>query len=153
TCVPSGLPSSLTLSENDSHFQRGTGQGSRASLGSPIMIAVGRLVTVALALAALVALSVGSASATRSTANLTAARAFAVQVAVPGQPGSATPSVTAPPDSVGVGGSFAYPGDGSVISAGSVTYGAFANPGPSATSSASAEVSTISIFGGDVTVA
>jgi murein DD-endopeptidase MepM/ murein hydrolase activator NlpD len=115
------------------------------------MVAVGRLVPVALA--ALVALSVGPASATRSASNLTAARAFAVQVAVPGQPGSSTPSVSAPPDSVGVGGSFAYPADGSVISAGSVTYGAFANPGQSATSSASAEVSTISIFGGDVTVA
>jgi murein DD-endopeptidase MepM/ murein hydrolase activator NlpD len=61
--------------------------------------------------------------------------------------------VTAPPDAVGVGGSFAYPADGSVINAGSVTYGAFANPGASATSSASAEISTISIFGGDVTVA
>src|SRR5262245_59996768 len=125
---------------------------SRASLGSPIMVAVGRLVPVGLALAALVAFSVGSASAPRSAANLTAARAFAVQVAVPGQAGSATPSVNAPPDSVGVGGSFAYPADGSVISAGSVTYGAFANPGEAATSSASAEVSTISIFGGDVTV-
>jgi murein DD-endopeptidase MepM/ murein hydrolase activator NlpD len=117
------------------------------------MVAVGRLVPVAVALAALVALSVGPASATRSATNRTAARAFAVQAAVPGQPGSATPSVSAPPDSVGVGGSFAYPADGSVISAGSVTYGAFANPGQSATSSASAEVSTISIFGGDVTVA
>ena len=117
------------------------------------MIGVGRLAPVAAALAAVVALSVGSASATRSATDLTAARAFAVQVAVPGQPGSATPSVSAPPDSVGVGGSFAYPSDGSVISAGSVTYGAFANPGQSATSSASAEVSTISIFGGDVTVA
>jgi murein DD-endopeptidase MepM/ murein hydrolase activator NlpD len=61
--------------------------------------------------------------------------------------------VTAPPDAVGVGGAFAYPSDGSVISAGSVTYGAFANPGQAATSSASAEVSSISIFGGDVTVA
>jgi murein DD-endopeptidase MepM/ murein hydrolase activator NlpD len=116
------------------------------------MVAVGRLVPVALALAAIVALSVGPASAGRSATDLTAARAFAVQVAVPGQSGSATPSVSAPPDSVGVGGSFAYPADGSVISAGSVTYGAFANPGQSATSSASAEVSTISIFGGDVTV-
>jgi murein DD-endopeptidase MepM/ murein hydrolase activator NlpD len=116
------------------------------------MVVVGRLVPVALALAALVALSVGPASAVRSATNLTAARAFAVQVAVPGQPGSATPSVSAPPDSVGVGGSFAYPADGSVISAGSVTYSAFANPGASATSSASAEISTISIFGGDVTV-
>jgi murein DD-endopeptidase MepM/ murein hydrolase activator NlpD len=116
---------------------------------------VSRLGPVALALAALVALSVGSASATRSasSADLTAARAFAVQVAVPGQSGGATPSVSAPPDAVGVGGSFAYPADGSVISAGSVTYGAFANPGASATASASAEISTISIFGGDVTVA
>ena len=71
---------------------------------------------------------------------------------MPGQPGAATASVSAPPDSVGVGGSFAYPADGSVLSAGSVTYGAFANPGASATSSASADISTISIFGGDVTI-
>jgi murein DD-endopeptidase MepM/ murein hydrolase activator NlpD len=122
------------------------------------MSGVGRLVLVAVALASVVALSVGSASAgsasaVRSATDLTAARAFAVQVAVPGQAGGATPSVSAPPDAVGVGGSFAYPGDGSVISAGSVTYGAFANPGTSATASASAQVSTISIFGGDVTVA
>ena len=74
-------------------------------------------------------------------------------MAIPGQPGGATASVSAPPDAVGVGGSFAYPADGSVINAGSVTYGAFANPGESVTSSASADVSTISIFGGDVTVA
>jgi len=116
------------------------------------MVGVGRLVSAALALAAVVALAGGSASATRSTADLTAARSFAVQVAVPGQTGGATPSVTAPPDAVGVGGSFAYPSDGSVISAGSITYGAFADPGSSATSSASADVSSISIFGGDVTV-
>ncbi|HEY3051385.1 MAG TPA: M23 family metallopeptidase [Gaiellaceae bacterium] len=112
-----------------------------------------RLAPVALALASIVALAVGPASATQGAPNLTAARAFAVQVAVPGQPGGATPSVTAPPDSVGVGGSFAYPADGSVVSAGSVTYAAFANPGTSATASASAQVSTISLFGGDVTVA
>ncbi len=119
----------------------------------PIMVGVARLVSAALALAAVVALSGGSASATRSATDLTAARAFAVQVAVPRQPGGATASVSAPPDAVGVGGSFAYPADGAVINAGSVTYGAFANPGPSATSSASADISTISIFGGDVTVA
>ncbi len=117
------------------------------------MVTVGRLVSAALALAAVVALSGGSASAGRSATDLTAARAFAVQVAVPGQSGGATPSVSAPPDAAGVGGSFAYPADGSVINAGSVTYGAFANPGSSATSSASADISSISIFGGDVTVA
>jgi murein DD-endopeptidase MepM/ murein hydrolase activator NlpD len=60
--------------------------------------------------------------------------------------------VTAPPDAAGVGGAFAYPGDGSVVSAGSVTSGAFATPASSATASASAEISTVSIFGGDVTV-
>ena len=117
------------------------------------MICVARLVSAAFALAAVVALSGGSASAIRSTTDLTAARAFAVQVAVPGQSGGATAPVSAPPDAVGVGGSFAYPADGSVINAGSVTYGAFANPGASATSSASADISTISIFGGDVTIA
>ena len=119
------------------------------------MVAVARLAPVALALAAIVALSVGPASATRSqpsAADLTTARAFAVQVAVPGQSGASAAPVSAPPDAVGVGGSFAYPADGSVINAGSVTSGAFANPGSPATSSASAEVSTVSIFGGDVTI-
>jgi murein DD-endopeptidase MepM/ murein hydrolase activator NlpD len=112
---------------------------------------VGRLAAVALALT-LVVLSVGPAAASRSANGGTTARAFAVQVAVPGQaPGSAA-SVAAPPDAVGVGGSFAYPADGSVVNAGSVTSGAFATPGSSATSSASAQVSTISVFGGDVTV-
>jgi murein DD-endopeptidase MepM/ murein hydrolase activator NlpD len=119
------------------------------------MIAVARLAPVAVALAAIVALAVGPASATRTRAaapDLTTARAFAVQVAVPGQPGASAAPVSAPPDAVGVGGSFAYPTDGSVVNAGSVTSGAFANPGSSATSSASAEVATVSIFGGDVTV-
>ncbi|HEY7148544.1 MAG TPA: M23 family metallopeptidase [Gaiellaceae bacterium] len=114
-----------------------------------------RLAPVAVALAAIVALAVGPASATRTRAaapDLTTARAFAVQVAVPGQPGASAAPVSAPPDAVGVGGSFAYPTDGSVVNAGSVTSGAFANPGSSATSSASAEVATVSIFGGDVTV-
>jgi murein DD-endopeptidase MepM/ murein hydrolase activator NlpD len=112
---------------------------------------VARLAPVAFCLALLIS-SVGSAGASPS-ADATNARAFAIQVAVPGQVGGSTVPVSAPPDSVGVGGSFAYPADGSVVSAGSVTYGAFASPGSSATASASAEVSTISIFGGDITVA
>jgi murein DD-endopeptidase MepM/ murein hydrolase activator NlpD len=112
---------------------------------------VGRPVAVALAVT-LVVLSVGSATAARSANGETTARAFAVQVAVPGQAGGSAASVSAPPDAVGVGGSFAYPADGSVVTAGSVTSGAFATPGSSATASASAQVSSISIFGGDVTV-
>jgi murein DD-endopeptidase MepM/ murein hydrolase activator NlpD len=112
---------------------------------------VGRLAAVAFALTAVV-VSAGSASAARTANGETTSRAFAVQVAVPGQAGGSAASVSAPPDAVGVGGSFAYPADGSVVNAGSVTSGAFATPGSSATASASAQVSTISIFGGDVTV-
>ncbi len=105
------------------------------------MIAVARLIPVTLALALLL-LSLGAASAEKGA---TSARAFAVQVAVPGQSGGSAASVSAPPDAVGVGGSFAYPADGSVFRAGSVTSGAFATPGSSATSSASAEVSSIDL--------
>ncbi len=109
-----------------------------------------RLAPAAFVLAFLLA-SLGSAAASAEK-GATSARAFAVQVAVPGQSGGSAASVSAPPDAVGVGGSFAYPADGSVVRAGSVTSGAFATPGSSATSSASAEVSSITIFGGDVTV-
>jgi murein DD-endopeptidase MepM/ murein hydrolase activator NlpD len=119
------------------------------------MVGVVRFAPVALTLAVLVALAVGPASATRArpaAPDQTTARAFAVQVAVPGQAGSSAAPVSAPPDAVGVGGSFVYPADGAIVNAGSVTSGAFASPGTSATSSASAQVSTISIFGGDVTV-
>jgi murein DD-endopeptidase MepM/ murein hydrolase activator NlpD len=111
-----------------------------------------RLLPVSLGLALLVVLSVGSAGAARSQNGSTTARAFAFQVAVPGQAGGSAAAVSAPPDAVGVGGSFAYPVDGTVVSAGSVTSGAFATPGASATASASAQVSTVSIFGGEVTV-
>src|SRR5215204_181896 len=103
-------------------------------------------------LALFVALAGGSPSAARSENGDTTSRAFAIQVAVPGQAGGSAAVVQAPPDAVGVGGSFAYPADGSIVNAGSVTSGAFATPGSSATASASAQVSSIAMFGGDVTV-
>ena len=116
------------------------------------MGAVVRLAPVAVGIAVLVG-SVGSAGAEQTASTSpTTSRAFAVQAIIPGQGSSSAASVSAPPDSVGVGGSFAFPADGSVIHADSVTSGAFATPGTSATASSSAEVSTISIFGGDVTV-
>ena len=117
------------------------------------MCGVARLTTLTLGVCLLV-LSVGAASAARGQAAAPGptARAFAIQVTVPGQGGSSAASVSAPPDAVGVGGSFAFPADGAVVSAGSVTSGAFAAPGSSATASASAEVSSITLFGGEVTV-
>ena len=114
------------------------------------MAVVVRLLPVTLGLALLVG-SVGSAGASESAKGTSSARAFAVQVAVPGQPAASAAPVSAPPDAVGAG-SFSYPADGSVISAATVTSGAFAAPGTPSSSSASAQVSTISLFGGDVTV-
>jgi murein DD-endopeptidase MepM/ murein hydrolase activator NlpD len=112
---------------------------------------VGRLITIALGVTLL--LSVGPAGAAQQqTAPGPVARAFAIQVAAPGQGGASAASISAPPDAVGVGGSFAFPGDGSIVSAGSVTSGAFAAPGSSVTASASAEVSSISLFRGEVTI-
>src|SRR5688572_28659597 len=113
--------------------------------------AVARLSSYDLAVALLGALAgaAGAAPAQRADSR-SIARAFAIQVAVPGVGSASAASVSAPPDAVGVGGSFAYPGDGSVISAGSVTSGAFASPG---SASASAEVSSISLFRGEVTIA
>lgn len=117
------------------------------------MVVVLRLAPVALGLVIVVS-TVGSAGASRSENSSTvSARAFAVQVAVPGQAGSSSASVAAPPDAVAAGASFPYPTDGSVVNTGSITSGAFATPGSSASSSASAEISTVSIFGGDVTAA
>ena len=102
--------------------------------------------------AILLAGSVGSAGASQTdSASLTTSRAFAVQAVVPGHGNASAAAVSAPPDAVGVGGAFAFPADGSVVRAGSVTSGAFATPGTSATSSSSADLSTIAIFGGDVT--
>jgi murein DD-endopeptidase MepM/ murein hydrolase activator NlpD len=119
-----------------------------ASRSSRIIPRVGRLISLALGVALLLAVA-GSAGAAPSQPGANA-RAFAIQVAVPGHGSGSAASVSAPPDAVGVGGSFAFPGDGSVISAASVTSGAFASNG---TASASAEVSSISLFRGEVTIA
>ena len=64
-----------------------------------------RLAPVAFALALVVALAVGSPQAARSENGDTTSRAFAIQVAVPGQAGGSAAVVQAPPDAVGVGGS------------------------------------------------
>ena len=80
------------------------------------------------------------------------ARAFAIQVGVPGQAGASAGSVSAPPNAVGVGGAFAYPGDGSIVRAGSVRSSAIAARGDAVTATATAQVSSLSLFGGEVTV-
>jgi murein DD-endopeptidase MepM/ murein hydrolase activator NlpD len=78
------------------------------------------------------------------------AEAFAIQVSVPGQGGAVGGAVSGPPDAVGVGGAFAFPGDGSIAQAASISSSVSAS---GANSQAEVSVSGLSLFGGEVTVA
>jgi murein DD-endopeptidase MepM/ murein hydrolase activator NlpD len=111
-------------------------------------------------LIALAALALGGAlllgPATGSSAplrNLATSQAFAIRIVVPGQPVVTTGYVSAPNDSSAAGGGFTYPADGSVLTSGATTSSALAVGAPtSVLATASAEVSGISLFGGEVTV-
>ena len=76
------------------------------------------------------------------------ARAYAIRVVVPDQPGAETPTVTAPEDSVVFSGSFDY---NKLVTSGSANASASAVAGPAATATASAEVDDLSLFGGEIT--
>ena len=104
----------------------------------------------ALVILGLVAGSPGSSATER---NIATSQAFAIKIVVPGQSGALTGYVAAPKDSVGFGAGFSYPDDGSVLTSGAVTSSASADPSQTATAAASAEVTTLSLFGGEVTVA
>ncbi len=77
-------------------------------------------------------------------------QAYALKVIVPGQPGVATTAVAAPSDAVSFGNAGAYPSS-DVVSWGPSVASASAASGQSATASASAEVSSLTLFGGEVT--
>ncbi len=77
------------------------------------------------------------------------AEAFSIQVSVPGQGGAVGGAVSGPPDAVGIGGGFAYPADGSIAQAGSISSSVSAS---GANAEASVSVSGLSLFGGEVTV-
>ena len=76
------------------------------------------------------------------------ARAYAIRVVVPGQAGGATPTVSAPPDSVQFSGGFNYNG---VVTTGSANASVSAVSDATASATASAEVSGLSVFGGEIT--
>jgi murein DD-endopeptidase MepM/ murein hydrolase activator NlpD len=105
----------------------------------------------ALAACAVLALSAAASAPSRTSKNTVAARAFAVQIVVPGADGGGTEEVTAPPDTVSLGGSFAFPADGSVVTTGSATASASASGGTSVRARSSAQVDALSIFGGEIT--
>jgi hypothetical protein len=112
---------------------------------SPLLVAV--------VLGATLLLTLGPAAGSSAPErNVATSEAFAVKVIVPNQPGAIAGSVAAPNDAVGFGAGFSYPDDGSVLTSGSVTSSAAADPSQTATASASAEVTDLSLFGGEVTV-
>jgi murein DD-endopeptidase MepM/ murein hydrolase activator NlpD len=109
----------------------------------------------ALATCAALALSVvsGAGAASQQRAGGSIARAWGISVIVPGQAGAGTRVLGAPPGAIAVDGAFAYPADGSVASARSVTTSVAATGGTAADADAWSEVASLSLFGGEITAA
>ncbi len=93
--------------------------------------------------------SAGASSWRTAEAGGATAQAYGIRVVIPGQTGAATPTVSAPPDAVQFSGGFTY-GDGGIVTTGSANASVSAVAGTDATATASAEVSTVSIFGGEI---
>jgi murein DD-endopeptidase MepM/ murein hydrolase activator NlpD len=111
---------------------------------------LGKRLLIALALVPL-ALAPGLAGAESAQRDGGAtAQAYAIQVVVPGQGGAATTTVAAPRDQVAFGAASAFP-SADVISWGSSVASVSAAPGQTATASASATVTSLTLFGGEVT--
>jgi murein DD-endopeptidase MepM/ murein hydrolase activator NlpD len=106
-----------------------------------------------LSAAAVLALTGSSGVSSAVRAGKPSAEAFAIQVSVPGQGGAMAGAVSAPPDAVGVGGAFAYPADGSVVRASSVSSSVSGAASAVSSAVATVSVSGLSLFGGEVTVA
>jgi len=82
------------------------------------------------------------------------ARAYAIRVVVAGQTGAETPTVSAPNDQVQFSGSFTYgtgPDGNPIVSTGSANASASALAGTNASATGSAEVNSLSVFGGEIT--
>jgi murein DD-endopeptidase MepM/ murein hydrolase activator NlpD len=80
------------------------------------------------------------------------ATALAIKVTVPSQPGAATSTVTAPPAAQpAVTSAYAFPADGSVVSAASTTATATTAVLTNASAKAEADVTQLSLFGGEIT--
>ncbi|HZR94808.1 MAG TPA: M23 family metallopeptidase [Gaiellaceae bacterium] len=104
-----------------------------------------------LALLALGVLTLGAAESAADRSAGATARAWAIRVVVPGQPGAGTRVLTAPDDAVAFDGAFAYPADGSIVAAASVTTSVSASSGTEASAGATSQVTTLSLFKGEIT--
>jgi hypothetical protein len=106
--------------------------------------------SIAIAFIAVLALTGSTVAPSAPAVGKPSAEAAGIQVSVPGQGGASAGAVSGPPDAVGVGGSFAYPADGSIARAGSVSSSVSASAGATTTASASIQVSDLSLFGGEI---
>jgi murein DD-endopeptidase MepM/ murein hydrolase activator NlpD len=95
----------------------------------------------------------GSAGAPSATSGGDArAKAFSIQVSVPGQGGATAGYVSGPPAASGAGGGFAYPADGSIAQAGSISSSVAGFEGTANQATATVQVSGVSLFGGEITI-
>jgi murein DD-endopeptidase MepM/ murein hydrolase activator NlpD len=101
-----------------------------------------------LVLLAVVATSAGGETPTPGAT----ASALAIKISIPNQTGATTTLVEAPPESTpATGGTFQYPGDGSIVSAASTTATASTTVAANAAASAESDVSGLSLFKGLIT--
>jgi murein DD-endopeptidase MepM/ murein hydrolase activator NlpD len=107
--------------------------------------------TLPVLLASVAVLAVGASEGAAERSAGATARAWAIKVIVPGQAGASTRVATAPPDSVAFDDGFAYPADGSIVSAKSVTTSVSATSGTQARAGATSQVTTLSLFNGEIT--
>jgi hypothetical protein len=105
-----------------------------------------------LAIGAVLALGAATGSSA-PLQNVATSQAYAIRILVPGQPMVTAGYVSAPNDTTSSGAGFLYPADGSVLTSGAITSSAAANgAGTTVAAAASAEITGLSLFGGEMTV-
>jgi hypothetical protein len=99
------------------------------------------------------ALAAGASDSAADRSAGATARAWAIKVIVPGQPGAGSRVLAAPDDAVAFDGAFAYPADGSIVAATSVTTSVSASSGEQASAGATSQVTSLSLFKGEIVAA
>jgi murein DD-endopeptidase MepM/ murein hydrolase activator NlpD len=117
-----------------------------------VLVRLSPLIRTSIAACSLVLVVGASQGAAERSAGATA-RAWAIKVIVPGQPATGTRVLAAPEDAVSFDGAFAYPTDGSIVAATSVTTSVSASSGAQASAGATSQVTSLSLFEGEITAA
>ncbi|MFN2472033.1 MAG: choice-of-anchor P family protein [Gaiellaceae bacterium] len=105
----------------------------------------------ALVFTVLTAVSAGASSSGKRVEPAASASAYAVSIVAPGAAAVASATASAPPDAASVGPGFSHPADGSIVRTGVLSASAFASAPSTATANAAGDVSSLSIFNGEIT--